>query len=236
MNALEKLKLTKELRGLLAGMAGQRALSKLQAAKRVREIVLLLGGKPEPIDQKEPTLPQQQEKLLAHSPVLAVFVDAAKAKGWTQCGISWDGAYCTLLIGEGGLGQAVDVDFNVVGADKDKLIVKRWNLESSSYDIIASYPADESNIQSAFSVAEKYVSDQSGVRVPDYTPLFNGIITGTVNVFTTREKLSELEQAVNDLGGDEMPEGEARDLLVAALKEAGRQVLEGQGYHVSIAA
>lgn len=44
MNALEKLKLSKELRGLLGGMDGLKAMEKLKAAKRVRELVALLGG------------------------------------------------------------------------------------------------------------------------------------------------------------------------------------------------
>lgn len=44
MNALEKLKLSKELRGLLGGMDGLKAMEKLKAAKRVRELVSLLGG------------------------------------------------------------------------------------------------------------------------------------------------------------------------------------------------
>lgn len=44
MNALEKLKLSKELRGLLGGMDGLKSKEKLKAAKRVRELVSLLGG------------------------------------------------------------------------------------------------------------------------------------------------------------------------------------------------
>ena len=44
MNALEKLKLSKELRSLLGGMDGLKAMEKLKAAKRVRELVALLGG------------------------------------------------------------------------------------------------------------------------------------------------------------------------------------------------
>lgn len=44
MNALEKLKLSKELRGLLGGMDVLKVMEKLKAAKRVRELVALLGG------------------------------------------------------------------------------------------------------------------------------------------------------------------------------------------------
>ena len=44
MNALEKLKLSRELHGLLGGMDGLKAMEKLKAARRVHELVGLLGG------------------------------------------------------------------------------------------------------------------------------------------------------------------------------------------------
>lgn len=44
MNAIEKLKLTKELRTLKSDMDTMSAIQKLKATKRVREIAVLLGG------------------------------------------------------------------------------------------------------------------------------------------------------------------------------------------------
>ncbi|MDA0697645.1 MAG: hypothetical protein O2793_14705 [Proteobacteria bacterium] len=45
MNALEKLKLTKELRTLLEQIPNLKGMDKLQSTKRLRELIELLGGK-----------------------------------------------------------------------------------------------------------------------------------------------------------------------------------------------
>lgn len=45
MNALEKLKLTKELRALLEHIPNLKGMEKLQSTKRLRELLELLGGK-----------------------------------------------------------------------------------------------------------------------------------------------------------------------------------------------
>ncbi|NNP70377.1 hypothetical protein [Acinetobacter sp. Ac_5812] len=45
MNALEKLKLTKELRGLIESIPEKKGMDKLQSTKRLRELIELLGGK-----------------------------------------------------------------------------------------------------------------------------------------------------------------------------------------------
>ncbi len=68
MNALEKLKLSKELRGLLGGMDGLKAMEKLKAAKRVRELVVLLGGGGQSdVESNEDSASQaDQYKKIAH--------------------------------------------------------------------------------------------------------------------------------------------------------------------------
>jgi hypothetical protein len=45
MNAMEKLKLTKELRQLIDVIPTQKGMEKLSSAKRLRELIELLGGK-----------------------------------------------------------------------------------------------------------------------------------------------------------------------------------------------
>ena len=70
--------------------------------------------------------------------------------------------------------------------------------------------------------------------VNDYTELLQGIVNGTINVFTAKEKLAELEKALTDLGGDDMPDGDTKQLMLDALKAAAKQVIEGQGYQVVI--
>ena len=45
MNAMEKLKLTKELRQLVDVIPTQKGMEKLSSAKRLRELIELLGGK-----------------------------------------------------------------------------------------------------------------------------------------------------------------------------------------------
>ena len=69
--------------------------------------------------------------------------------------------------------------------------------------------------------------------VNDYTELLQGIVNGTINVFTAKEKLTELEKALTDLGGDDMPDGDTKQLMLDALKAAAKQVIEGQGYQVA---
>ncbi|MGA8882801.1 MAG: hypothetical protein WB445_04170 [Acinetobacter sp.] len=44
MNAMEKLKLTKELRALIEAIPDQKGMEKLSSAKRLRELIALLGG------------------------------------------------------------------------------------------------------------------------------------------------------------------------------------------------
>ena len=44
MNAMEKLKLTKELRALIEAIPDQKGMEKLSSAKRLRELIELLGG------------------------------------------------------------------------------------------------------------------------------------------------------------------------------------------------
>ncbi|MDH0032916.1 MULTISPECIES: hypothetical protein [unclassified Acinetobacter] len=52
MNALEKLKLTKELRALIENIPGLKGMEKLQGTKRLRELIELLGGKiPESVNE-----------------------------------------------------------------------------------------------------------------------------------------------------------------------------------------
>lgn len=67
----------------------------------------------------------------------------------------------------------------------------------------------------------------------DYSALFNDILTDSVNVFTAKEKLTELHNAVNDLGGDDMPDGDNKELLIEAIKQAAMQVFEGRGYQLA---
>ena len=45
INAMEKLKLTKELRQLIDVIPTQKGMEKLSSAKRLRELIELLGGK-----------------------------------------------------------------------------------------------------------------------------------------------------------------------------------------------
>lgn len=45
MNAMEKLKLTRELRQLVDAIPAQKGMGKLSSAKRLRELIELLGGK-----------------------------------------------------------------------------------------------------------------------------------------------------------------------------------------------
>ncbi len=188
MSALEKAKALQEFRQLRAkfGILVMSPLEKVKALKRFRELRGLLGGGEQPaasqqnIDEKEPTLPQQQAKLLANFPVLQSFIDAAKSKGIGYNGISWDGAYCKLPIGDGGLGNSVDVAFNVSGKEKGQLTVKRWKVEAGEYEIIATFAADESNIPAALSAAEKYVSEKEVVPFDTSEFAGPGDISGSV--------------------------------------------------------
>ena len=232
MNALQKIKLSKELLATTASLKGGqlKALEKVKASKRALEIVGLLGGGVKVnLDQKEQTLPEQQAKLLANFPSITTFIDTAKMNGFDNAGVSWNGGYCMIPIGDGGIGNMVEVLFNVVGDDKGKLIVRRWNDVLSKYDDIASfgaYDGDTKNIQNAFVEAKKYVTDNT---TKDFTPLLNSIINGDVSAFDDSTKLTELVDAVKESGGDDMPE-DKKSLFIEAIKAAGVQVLIGRGF------
>lgn len=183
------------------------------------------------LDQKEQTLPEQQAKLLANFPSITTFIDTAKMNGFDNAGVSWNGGYCMIPIGDGSIGNMVEVLFNVVGDDKGKLIVRRWNDKLSKYDDIASfgaYDGDTKNIQNAFVEAKKYVTANTS---KDFTPLLNSIINGDVSAFDDSTKLTELVDAAKESGGDDMPE-DKKGLFIQAIKAAGMQVLEGQGFEL----
>lgn len=234
MNALQKVKLSKELLAVTASLKGGqlKALEKVKASKRALEIVGLLGGGVKVnLDQKEQTLPEQQAKLLANFPSITTFIDTAKMNGFDNAGVSWNGGYCMIPIGDGGIGNMVEVLFNVVGDDKGKLIVRRWNDALSKYDDIASfgaYDGDTKNIQNAFVEAKKYVTDNT---TKDFSLLLNSIINNEVSVFDDKAKLTELVGAAQEVGGDDMPD-DKKDLFSEAIKAAGIQQLEGWGFEL----
>lgn len=66
-------------------------------------------------------------------------------------------------------------------------------------------------------------------QTKDYTPLLNSIINGDLNVFDDKAKLTELADAVQEVGGDDMPD-DKKDLFIEAIKAAGIQQLEGMGF------
>ena len=68
--------------------------------------------------------------------------------------------------------------------------------------------------------------------VKDYTKLLQAIIDGEVNIFEAKEKFAELEQAVRDLGGEDMPDDDTKQLVIDALQAAAKQVIEANGYVV----
>lgn len=234
MNALQKVKLSKELLAVTASLKGGqlKALEKVKASKRALEIVGLLGGGVKVnLDQKEQTLPEQQAKLLANFPSITTFIDTAKMNGFDNAGVSWNGGYCMIPIGDGGIGNMVEVLFNVVGDDKGKLIVRRWNDALSKYDDIASfgaYDGDTKNIQNAFVEAKKYVTDNT---TKDFSLLLNSIINNEVSVFDDKAKLTELVGAAQEVGGDDMPD-DKKDLFSEAIKAAGIQQLKGMGFEL----
>lgn len=241
MDPILLLELTDNLNDAMAAMdaavAADDSLAILDATDALNEALAAMDGdtsKQGAVDvegsDKMPTLPQQQAKLLANFPVLQSFIDAAKSKGIGHSGISWDGAYFTLSFGNGGLGNSVDVAFNVSGKEKGQLTVKRWNVDAGAYEIIATFAADESNIAAALSAAEKYVSDQSAISDQGSRQLLTGIISGAINTFQDKDKLQELSDALAKDGGDNIPAGELRDLYENAIRAAGVQVLKGYGY------
>lgn len=69
--------------------------------------------------------------------------------------------------------------------------------------------------------------------VTDYTLILKQIVNDEINIFEAKEKLEDLELAVNALGGDDMPDGQNKDLLLDAIKQAAIQVLKGHGYEIA---
>ena len=68
--------------------------------------------------------------------------------------------------------------------------------------------------------------------VKDYTKLLQSVINGEVNIVEAKEKFAELEQAIKDLGGEDMPDDDTKQLVIDALQAAARQVIEANGYVV----
>lgn len=65
----------------------------------------------------------------------------------------------------------------------------------------------------------------------DFTPLLNSIINGDISVFDDSTKLTELVGAAQESGGDDMPD-DKKDLFTEAIRAAGIQQLEGQGFEL----
>ena len=68
--------------------------------------------------------------------------------------------------------------------------------------------------------------------VKDYTKLLQSVINGEVNIVEAKEKFAELEQAIKDLDGEDMPDDDTKQLVIDALQAAARQVIEANGYVV----
>lgn len=97
----------------------------------------------------------------------------------------------------------------------DYIIKNRPDLESFVEDGIAELNAERNPEQQK-----------------DFTPLLNSIINGDVSAFDDSTKLTELVDAVKELGGDDMPD-ENKGLFIEAIKAAGVQVLIGQGFQLA---
>lgn len=111
----------------------------------------------------------------------------------------------------------------------DNLTEALAELEKAKDDTLAMLDAIDAVNDALIALGGNAVSSV----VNDYTELLKGIISGTINVFVAKEKLVELEKALTDLGGDDMSDGDNKQLMLDALKAAAKQVIEGQGYQIA---
>lgn len=113
------------------------------------------------------------------------------------------------------------------------LISKRFNGQTVS-DVIVD---DEHGNVSATVDGKKgidagFIEDYESSNQPkDFTPLLNSIINGDISVFDDSTKLTELVGAAQESGGDDMPD-DKKDLFTEAIRAAGIQQLEGQGFEL----
>lgn len=221
MNALEKLKLSKELRGLLGGMDGLKAMEKLKAAKRVRELVALLGGGDSAVTGyvKVDTLPQQQEQLARLFPIIGDFIKFCESRG-KHADINWSGGGC--YIADLKSSWFVTLDLTVTDAQRNLvppvLQVVKKNIPGGkppSVEIVAEFAAIPENFEKAFEKALSVVSDlaieqEESSPAEDQTPsnpLYQSVIDGAeITLPLIEQVIEEAEKNGDDANNDQLVE------------------------------
>lgn len=67
--------------------------------------------------------------------------------------------------------------------------------------------------------------------VADYTVLLKQIVNNEINIFETKEKMQDLEFAVNALNNEDVDE-DTKSLIIEALQNATRQIAVANNYVV----
>ena len=110
----------------------------------------------------------------------------------------------------------------------DNLTEALAGLEKAKDDTLATLDAIDAVNDALIALGVKIIAP----IVKDYTKLLQSVINGEVNIVEAKEKFAELEQAIKDLGGEDMPDDDTKQLVIDALQAAARQVIEANGYVV----
>jgi hypothetical protein len=184
MNALQKIKLSKELLATTASLKGGqlKALEKIKASKRALEIVGLLGGTSafgkafvefEPDGKLEANiLPDEKERLAAKYPILTEFISEMKKQDFVlNASIGWGGASAVF---DNTVGERVEISLNVVKSRSDtstagKIAIQQY--KSSGYEYYGIFEVSTSGIQDAIKAARAMLQ-------PATNPLYQSVLDG----------------------------------------------------------
>ena len=109
----------------------------------------------------------------------------------------------------------------------DNLTEALAQLEQAKDDTLATLDAIDAVNEALIALGGQVIEP----LITDYTLILKQIVNDEINIFEAKEKLEDLELAVNALSGESVDD-DTKLLLSEALTNAARQVIIGNGYTI----
>ena len=109
----------------------------------------------------------------------------------------------------------------------DNLTEALAQLEQAKDDTLATLDAIDAVNEALIALGGESVE----AIVTDYTALLKQIVNNEINIFETKEKMQDLEFAVNALNNEDVDE-DTKSLIIEALQNATRQIAVARNFVV----
>ena len=109
----------------------------------------------------------------------------------------------------------------------DNLTEALSQLEQAKDDTLATLDAIDAVNEALIALGGQVIEP----LITDYTLILKQIVNDEINIFESKEKMQDLEFAVNTLNTESIDE-DTKSLIIEALTNAARQVIIGNGYTI----